>query len=577
MQRPEQTNSKRPVVLVLGRDIRAFLTVIRSLGRANIRVHVGMCPVDDYALASSYVERYHEIPEYRQGSSEWVNRISELVAQNQYDLIVPTHDESAIPIQIYQQRLSAICRVYSLDPHVFDIAFDKIKSSQLAADLGVRLPKQATVTVDSLKTGLPDGFTLPIVIKPSSSYTQDDLGQRREVKIVTSDAQLQDTADKHSEWGDVLIQEVFTGIGTGVEVLAHEGEILAIFQHMRVHEPIGGGASSYRKSVPINQELQIATEDMIAALKYTGVAMVEFKIDPDSGDWIFIEINGRFWGSLPLAVASGVDFPRYLFELLVDGNTDKRDAGKEHVYCRNLKRDLYWNIDNLKERRLPQPSPDSIPLTVVAKEIFRLLTFREHIDSFTLDDPKPGFVEFREIGGMVLAKGKSFIHRTIRNSKFVQYRNARKIKEIVHSSRQILFVCSGNICRSPFAEYYAKRILPRVINIKSCGFHERPNRASPRQAIDSAKTFNVDLRNHRSISISTLLVEASDIVFVFEEKNYDRFVGAFPEHINKVFFLGDLKDTGDYEIEDPYNGDHKKFGTIYKQICLALDSLNLKS
>ena len=43
--------------------------------------------------------------------------------------------------------------------------------------------------------------------------------------------------------------------------------------------------------------------------------MAEFKVNPRTGGWVLIEINGRFWGSLPLTIAAGADFPRYLYEL----------------------------------------------------------------------------------------------------------------------------------------------------------------------------------------------------------------------------------------------------------------------
>ena len=472
-------------VLVLGRDIRAFLSVIRSFGRSNLLVHVGMCTPDDLALKSKYVHKYHDIPEYSPNSSEWIDRITQLVGDYGFKLIVPTHDESAIPIQIYRDQLSEICAVYQLNPETFGIAFDKIKSSQLAADLGVNVPKQLTISIEKLNGKLPAEFHFPIVVKPASSYTADDLSQRREVMIVKSSNQLADVIERHKDWGEILIQEIFQGVGVGVEVLANAGNILAIFQHERVHEPLNGGASSYRKSVPLNPELQDATQKLIGALNYTGVAMVEYKLNRENGTWIFIEINGRFWGSLPLAIASKVDFPFYLYDLLVNNNSQSRPRGKIHVYCRNLRRDLYWNIDNLKERLAPNPAKGSTPLSIVALEFLRLFTFRDHIDSFTIDDPKPGLAEFREIGSMVVAKGNSFLKRRIRNATFVKKLTAQRIKGIVHSSRQILFVCSGNICRSPFAEIYAKSILPRVISVRSCGFIEKnkPKIAAPSNRI----------------------------------------------------------------------------------------------
>src|SRR5581483_2233614 len=118
--------------------------------------------------------------------------------------------------------------------------------------------------------------------------------------------------------------------------------------HERVHEPLMGGGSSYRRSVAPDPELVAATERMLRALDYTGVAMVEFKKDKRTGAWIFIEINGRFWGSLPLAVACGADFPFWLAELLVGGRREFPKRYDLGVTCRNTTLDLEWLRDNLR-------------------------------------------------------------------------------------------------------------------------------------------------------------------------------------------------------------------------------------
>jgi len=49
--------------------------------------------------------------------------------------------------------------------------------------------------------------------------------------------------------------------------------------------------------------------------------MVEFKHSRRTGAWALMEINSRFWGSLPLSLAAGVDFPRYLYEMVCEGRT----------------------------------------------------------------------------------------------------------------------------------------------------------------------------------------------------------------------------------------------------------------
>ena len=177
---------------------------------------------------------------------------------------------------------------------------------------------------------------------------------------------------------------------------------------------------------------------------------------------------------------------------------------------------------------------------------------------------------------MVLAKAKSFVTRSAIESAPARKFRRQKIKDIVHSSRRILFVCSGNICRSPFAEYYAKTVLPKVIEVRSSGFHEVANRKSPNQAIESATEFGVDLSDHRSTTLDELLVSSADIIFIFEEKHRDSMVELFPDHIEKTYYLGDLKSHGSTEIADPYGGDKKRFSEAYHQIIDALDQLRLK-
>src|SRR5436309_4883105 len=110
----------------------------------------------------------------------------------------------------------------------------------------------------------------------------------------------------------------------------------------------------------------------MAALRYTGVAMVEFKIDLPTGRWILVEINGRFWGSLPLAIAAGADFPYWLYQMMVEG---RRDFPREYaigIYARNTSQDLEWLRDDLFADR-GDPTLATRPLVQVAKEALNLV------------------------------------------------------------------------------------------------------------------------------------------------------------------------------------------------------------
>ena len=104
--------------------------------------------------------------------------------------------------------------------------------------------------------------------------------------------------------------------GTYTAVLDDRGELVAAFQHERVHEPPQGGVSSYRRSVALSEPLLEGARQFCRELRWTGPAMFEFKVCPDTGRAVLMEVNGRFWVSLQLAVSAGVDFPRLWVEAL---------------------------------------------------------------------------------------------------------------------------------------------------------------------------------------------------------------------------------------------------------------------
>ena len=123
------------------------------------------------------------------------------------------------------------------------------------------------------------------------------------------------------------------------------------FQHRRLHEvPLTGGGSSLRVSEAVEPELLDASKQLLGTIGWHGVAMVEFKWQPASRTYNLMEINGRFWGSLPLATAAGANFPAMLAELHLRGKVTDRDAYRNGVYCRNLARDVYWHELVLRSR-----------------------------------------------------------------------------------------------------------------------------------------------------------------------------------------------------------------------------------
>jgi predicted ATP-grasp superfamily ATP-dependent carboligase len=118
--------------------------------------------------------------------------------------------------------------------------------------------------------------------------------------------------------------------------------------HKRLREyPVTGGASTLRVST-WNKRLAEYSIKLLREMNWQGVAMVEFKLNEKNGSANLIEVNGRFWGSLPLAVNAGVDFPYLLYKVMVEKDTFAVKGYKLGLTERWLiPGDLLWLFDSL--------------------------------------------------------------------------------------------------------------------------------------------------------------------------------------------------------------------------------------
>jgi len=558
-------------VLVLRCDDRSGLAVIRSLGRAGIEVDVGW-PVKQCALRSRYVRNVLDLPEPKNQAGDWLETLKGLLSQHKYDLIIPCDDHAIIPLEKHKDEIGKYARIYALGKEAFLATFDKYQTTLVAERCGVRLPHWAFISSPEEITAAEEKFSFPVVLKPVSSFSLHDVAGRREVRTVRDRKDFAPSVAAMLRDGPVLIQAYFAGQGVGVELVSKDGCVLAAFQHERVHEPPSGGGSSYRRSVALDPELLDAAKALVCAFNYTGVIMVEFRVNKKTGDWILVETNGRFWGSLPLAVVSGVDFPRYLYEMLVEGRTSFPTTYKTGVYCRNLTLDLRWFKQNLKADR-NDPTKQVVSIGRMVAELSNVLTLSEHIDTFALDDPLPFFIEVRELfaGGL-----DSVLQRTSHAfglSKALKRRRAERALSKISSARKVVFVCFGNICRSPFAEAYARSIAPKYITFSSAGTYSKVDRVAPQEACMAAAHFSINLDHHRSRACSAAMVETSDVIFVFDRQNLKELVRRFPQAESRIVSLGDFLPEADEEIADPFGKPFEQFRDCYRIISELLSTI----
>jgi protein-tyrosine-phosphatase len=557
-------------VLVLHCDDRSGLTAIRSLGRAGIVVDVGW-PTDRCAIESRYVRNVFDLPNPNHGLEVWLDMLKGILSVYNYDLVVPCADPAVIPIQQHKIEICKKARVYALSDDAFLSTINKYQTLLLAEQCKIPIPRWTLVHTPQEIGTVGDNFAFPVVLKPVSSFNLRCPTESRRVRIIRDKRDLAPVLEAMLHNDPVLVQDFFYGQSFGLELLAKDGQVLVAFQHERLHAPPAGGGSSYRRSVPLDARLLDAAKAFVSAVRYTGVMMVEFLVNPENGDWILVETNARFWGSLPLAVASGVDFPLYLYCMLVEGRTDFPKDYKIGVYCRNLRKDLSWLKKNFSADRI-DPTLHVVPLRRILIEFKNVLTMSEHIDTFAVDDPRPFLTELsiiikRAIGAMLRHTGLL---------RLVKAQRTRRTLNKLRGAARITFVCYGNICRSPFAEAYARLIMPVGVVFSSAGTFPEANRRSPAEACAAAKRVGIDLHAHRSRILSAELVEASDVIAVFDSHNLNGVLQKFPQAKSRILSLGDLLPGLDKEITDPYGQTAEQFDYCYRTIMNLLMRFRVK-
>ena len=389
--------SSRRKVLVLGKSDSSFLTVIRSLGRQGIEVHIAWCPTIEVARRSRYVHAVHELPPFRPEDDAWKWAFLDLCERERFDLVIPTNDPTIIPLQEHRADLEPHARIYLLSDRAYRVGYDKRRSYEVCREVDVPVPHHLILRVPAEPADVLREFSLPVVVKARSSFRSEDLGDRRRTRVARD-------PDGLRQWlhiligraDEVLIEEYFEGEGGGIDMLCADGEVLHAFQHLRLHEGRGYSSAPYRLSEPVHQGMLADARKFVRALDYTGVLMMEFRINRATDKWLFHDFNARFWAALPLTVASGADYPYWLYQVLVEGKRDFPAHYRSGISCRNWRLDLLWVKENLS-----LPRGERTPLRELAKEAWRFVTLREWSDTLVRDDPVPGLVDLSRIAGRV--------------------------------------------------------------------------------------------------------------------------------------------------------------------------------
>ena len=299
-----------PPVIVLGIDSPIGLTVVRELGEHGIEVH-GIAR--DRRGLGLYSRRLHRGYLREPDLVAQLNRIARDTGAP-FLMTISMGDALAMRAAADAGRLPGLRPLLPpLDR--LELVNDKAAICRIAADLGIAVP--STWEPSAFDGDLPPALTYPCVLK----WRDPELVAARlgalglpmlKTEYADDAAGLRAALARYAPLGEYpLVQSYARGTGLGQMFLMKDGRAPLRFQHRRLHEwPPEGGTSTVCESIEDGKhaELMAKSEALLRTIGWEGPAMVEYRYDAETGEAVLMEINGRFWGSLPLARHAGVPF-----------------------------------------------------------------------------------------------------------------------------------------------------------------------------------------------------------------------------------------------------------------------------
>ncbi len=328
-----------PPAVVLGIDTPIGLTIIRDLGSRGVKVTGIGRSADALGMSSRYL---HQGLVRAQGEHALVEQLVDLLGSLGQACLLAVSETDIELLNRHRARLAGY-RFLFADEQRMNLVLNKEQTYFAAARVGIRVPRtEQPANMEQVET-LAAELHFPVVLKwanPNESRSALSAAGLTLDKTHYCDtpAELIAYLKPYQQAGIYpLIQEYCAGYGLGQFILMQGGEAHYAFQHRRVHEwPPEGGFSSLCESVALasHQALMAQSVALLRELEWEGIAMVEYRHDPATGQSALMEINGRYWGSLPLARHAGAAFPWLSYQVFGLGRAVAQQPYRSGVRCR---------------------------------------------------------------------------------------------------------------------------------------------------------------------------------------------------------------------------------------------------
>lgn len=377
----------KPVIILDG-HVKSALSAVRTLGSLGVPLTVGTDRRVGMAAYSKYVTtRFHYASPHTDQDTFIEHLLKQIQSFDEKPVMYTFSDATTCTVERHRSLLEEVAIVLLPSKKSFEIAFDKQKTTVFARSLDI-------ATIPEVQA---HSRTFPLVLKPANSVSwASGVGISGTAEVVFTQAQFEEVRTKvrTSTGVDPLMQSFIEGEEYGVEMVCYEGRVLQSFAHKRIRSlsPRGGAAvvkETAARSVHVDRMHEVAST-LATNLSWTGPMMVEFKYDEKNNIPYLMEINGRWWGSLPLAEAAGAGFAECFYDC-ARGTSYWTPNAIEVVRTQHFLGDVKWLLSVLFKQ-------DSLryrlyPTRLRALWLFFHSTLSDKGDVWRYADPLPALME----------------------------------------------------------------------------------------------------------------------------------------------------------------------------------------
>ena len=330
-------------ILVFDADQKHSLGIVRCLGKLGYTIYVLSNKKNSLSSWSKYCSKELVV----KNDLNYKKNLIKVINKEKIDILMPVGTNSFVTCNNLRKEINEETKALVLLPpkESFAIAMSKEKTLNFADEHGITIPITIYPNENSNIKRLANKIGNELVIKAKKElginvvdYTDIKNIEKKYQKIVDkfrfSDEELP------------IIQNYIGGEGRGYFGFYINGECKQSYQHVRLREyPPTGGMSSCCE-ISYNDEIEHFSKILLKELNWTGVAMVEYKMDY-KGNAYLMEINPKFWGSHDLAIYSGINFPELIVNYLSEGIVNVR----KEVY----KKRFHWPLHGDLQHALMKP------------------------------------------------------------------------------------------------------------------------------------------------------------------------------------------------------------------------------